>query len=393
MIELNEGKHVSHNLTPDDIEFLKTKHQRHLNIKNNKIKASVYIGTINCPSGEKIIIHPKIPIKNILYLISYTYDLVKFYDKTELKDVTIYKSPIEMYLFVLLNWIEYVYKLGLLKSYNEIIQESHILKGKIMVNSKILTHGTFQSFHEEVTFSSLENRIIKSTLIYVSKKYKITNKTIEVRISRVLKIMQPVAPVKLSRKMFYSVNYNSLNRKYKRIHELCELIYTETFLKDDAGSKGFPSFLVNMQVVFQKFIFKVLENNLPKEKVIYQPRQKLFKSNEKKSKVNLIPDILIYRKLVVDTKYYKGAYGNLKYKMKQNDLFQINAYCDANSTSGLIVYAGDAESKPFKIKGVFNHNSFTISEAIFPINSPIEKFGENILSFIEKIKEHTRNLK
>ena len=118
-------------LVQEDVQFINEKHSSHLRINqllNNKyeIRTNQNVGLIVLPSGLEISIKPKIPILNLLYMVSVVHEVLNFKYPDNIEEIKD-KSLLEIYAIVLLNWNEFLVKKGLYKAYFR--KEEDLLKG------------------------------------------------------------------------------------------------------------------------------------------------------------------------------------------------------------------------------------------------------------------------
>jgi len=163
IIELKEFENISIPLENSDLLFLKKFHYKHLRIKQISkneydIKANSYIGLIELPSKIRIVVKPKIKITNLLYIISFTYDLLKFKNFNK-NDVTNNSSLIDIYIIVFINWLEILIKKGLSKSYQTENERINSIKGKIRITENLIKSEKIFCEFDELTVSTKENQI------------------------------------------------------------------------------------------------------------------------------------------------------------------------------------------------------------------------------------------
>jgi hypothetical protein len=69
-------------LTDSDVAHLVSQHGKHVKLepcgRKWKVRSGSYVGLIRLPSGQEIAVRPKVRVANLLYIISYTHNLVDF---------------------------------------------------------------------------------------------------------------------------------------------------------------------------------------------------------------------------------------------------------------------------------------------------------------------------
>jgi 5-methylcytosine-specific restriction enzyme subunit McrC len=402
MLELseNETRHIS-TLSVCDIEFLKKDHAKHLRIIDETslcIRTSSYVGMIQLPSKNEIRILPKIKVSNLLYMISYTHSLVNFnyYDK---KQITKIKSPLEIYIIIFLNWIELLVKKGLSKSYLSKTVKSSFIKGKLSITKSILSPEIPYCTYDKITNSTIENKILKSMLKLLLFKllnsddlgygFDSRNKVkIKKRLLLYLEAFKKVEDIILHPLLFKDIKYSRNNYYYKDIIELSELIFTNTFISDKSGSKTFTGFLVDMNKVFEKFVFKVLQYNLSANNVSTKSVLSLTGAHADPRVPYEKPDIIIDNELVIDVKYYKEPLTRAN-KYRSEHLQQIKSYMYSNNLNGVLVYpenekSYDSINETFQIP----KSHLKVKIITFRLYPELEEFVKYIDIFIRNIENH-----
>ena len=393
MIDLTEHRtYRSMNLSIEDIEFLKKNHAKHVKIKDEnvlEIETSSYVGFIKLPSGQTLKISPKIPIRNMLYMIAYSYDLKSLsLNYIEKRKTTQINSPIELYIMVLIDWVDVIIRKGIYKKYEQHQEVTSNPRGKILVDESMVLFGKVACQYGCITYQNVENRIIKSTLLFLIKKFNISDNGLRKRIKSILLKLSEIEPIALNKKIFDSVIFNSYNVNYKNTISLCKVLYSGMFLEDTKGDKSFSGFVVNMNVLFEKFILKVLQRLIPEE-IIKPTTHNDWLEPIEGSDNNIIPeirtDIVIKNKLVLEAKYYKSPL-NKSGKLNRENLSQLISYMNAENVNGILVYPQIEESfndQHFKVKGT-THSLKIIS---IPLSYELSKFNEFINQFTKKVKD------
>lgn len=372
-VELSEG----------DASFLFERHSKHLKVDpvNGKwtLRSGSFVGLIKLPSGLEIVIRPKIKITNLLYIVSYTYDVVdlKYLDKRE---VTEDKALLEIYAIVLLNWIELLFKKGLYKTYIDREGGLRRVRGKIVVVRNLYSTARMWCEYDDLSYSTVENRIIKAFLYYMLR-LPLTSMTHQ-RVLSYVRLLSDIEDFELSAELFRTVKYNRLNTHYRIIIELCALIYSNMFLKDESGKRVFSGFMTDMDMVFQRFVLRVLQKHLPGVNVRPSLMSDWATPYQDDRYLPVIrPDILVENQLVLDTKYYNSPL-NDRGKLHSDHVYQILTYMQAYRLNGVLVYP-EPESE-FDLTYLFKGLDFNVRT--FPLNIEVQKMGEAIDEFVGAIK-------
>lgn len=381
MIILTEYESKKLELNWKDVVFLNKYHASHLSVKQLNetditIKASSYVGKIVLPSKKEIIIKPKVKINNLLYMISYTYDLVDF-RYTEKRKQTKSDSLIHIYIIVLLNWIDNLSKKGLYKNYQVFSEELSNIKGKIKLNESLTKRHKLVCEFDDMSFSNEENKIIKATLLFIINQKHI-DREFRQRALIFYRLLQKVPKIKLTERSFKKININKLNYYYKPVIELCELIFNNLRLTDDRDNTLFSGYMVNMYNVFEKFLLKALQKRLKNDKVSTSFKNNWvdFVSDNNLPHIKL--DILIEGKAIIDAKYYKTPFASTGNYISSH-IYQMITYLKAYKLSkGFLVYpAADTE----QIDSLYKIDNITFRIYTIPLNkeiADIEKALDNL---------------
>lgn len=385
-MQISEHANIKTILDLNDIVFLNKYHSKHLKVtqfndREVELSANSYVGKILLPSRGEIYIKPKIKINNLLFIISYTYDLVSF-KYTENKKLTQDDSLIEIYVIVLLNWLENLFKKGLFKSYKDFTEELTNLKGKIRINENLIRNNKLICEFHDISFSNIENQIIKATLFLILSQKEIAKEKRQRALSY-YRMLHDISGIQLTNSSFKKINIHRLNNYYKPILELCELIFKNLRITDDMGNSVFSGFIVNMNSIYEKFLLKALHKRMTKEHV-----SKSIINNWAKSNDNYLPqielDILVKNKAIIDAKYYPTPFTkNGKYK--SDHIYQILTYLKAyKMNKGFLVYpepeTGEVEST-YYIDGMsFNIMSIPLNRDIKDIEKALDKLKDRILN-------------
>jgi len=268
-------------------------------------------------------IYPKFSnIDQLVTLIDYVYDLdleifpeseIQFDGERNLLSETIISSFIQKCKELLRN--------GMIKSYE--FQEDNLpyLRGKLLLRQQIINDSQkkllFACEHNDLNFNNLENQIV---LFCLELSYLTTiNNSRKKEIRRILGNFSDVVDhVEISLEDFKKIDYHQMNQHYKKIHELCKLIISSTQITDiyEQKTRFVNSFFVDMNTVFEKFVFKLFKEFYPlpcKE----QQYHKSWITQKKKKIIPIITDILILNKertktlAVLDTKYKEDILDDL----------------------------------------------------------------------------------
>lgn len=394
MITIFEHEHINTNLlTVNDIVYLNKHHSKHLNIKQFsanevELKANSYVGKIILPSGNEIIIKPKIKIINLLYIISYTFDLINL-NYFEKKQLTENDSLIEIYVVVLLNWIENLFLKGLYKNYETHKNGLSAIKGKICMHDSISNRNKIVCEYDEISFSTIENKIMKATLHHIVSHTQINYSTRQ-RALLFYRLLKEISLIHLTKSSFKNISMHRLNNHYKPIIELCELIFNNLRLDDNVGDTFFSSYIFNMNIVYENFLLKVLQRKLKGETVKKSSKNEWTDYASDNYLPQIQPDIFVKNKAIIDAKYYKTPFTS-KGNYISSHIYQLITYLKAYKIqNGYLIYPepenGQIVDSKYTIDNTnFNLISIPLNKEICDIENAIDRIANEILTIKQLI--------
>lgn len=306
-------------------------------------------------SNFVVAISPKFSnIDNLVALIDYVYDLdLEIFPESETRFEGEKNILSEIIISSFVKKCKKLLREGLVKSYVTHEDNLSFLRGKLLLKQQILNDFEkkiqFACEHDELEYNNLENQIV---LFCLERCYYTT-----INDSRKKEIRQLtsnfsdlVDRIEINKDDFRKLNYHQMNQHYKKIHELCKLIVGSIKITDFYHQKTrfVNSFFVNMNEVFEKFVFKLFNDfyALPSKE---QQRRHAWITEVGKEKFDIIPDILIYDtnkevvQTIIDSKY--------KEELSEGDRFQIAFYIrDYNKKEGYAILPEYPESHRDTIK-------------------------------------------
>ncbi len=292
------------------------------------MKAKSHIGVAQF-SNFTVTITPKFSsIERIVELIDYVYDLdLEIFPESEIKFKDEENLLSEIIISTFVKHVSVLLKRGIVKSYTVHQDNLPYLRGRLIFQQQIVndakTKLEFACEHDEFEYDNIENQIL---LYCLERCYYITiNVERKKEIRRMIGLLEGLVSKKeINLNHFKMINYNQMNQHYKKIHELCKLIVSSIRIADfyEQKSRFVNSFFVDMNKVFEKFVFKLFCEFYPLQSK-EQQRSISWKIEGTDKEYEIIPDIIIYEdkhkiKTIIDTKY--------KDKLLEEDRFQIAFY-------------------------------------------------------------------
>ena len=179
------NKQVNENTYKELVEFAKTDYGQDVfrfHGNGKALQAKNYVGTIQTKSGCTIEILPKIYNKDektdnskeiFLQLLRILYKLPSFKHVENAKFKHEKMPLLEIFISMFLQEIGMIIKKGIKSNYINTEDNLHVLKGKLLINQNLqknyIHKERFYVSYDEYSPNRIENRLIKSTLKYLSK--------------------------------------------------------------------------------------------------------------------------------------------------------------------------------------------------------------------------------
>ncbi|OWZ84111.1 McrC family protein [Natranaerobius trueperi] len=380
--EYSQSPSVQLNL--DHLNLLLTRYKKQLGVRSS-IDGSGYMLTSNSYVGVydlvdfKVIVEPKIDKLNIFKMLTFAYDLVFWYEeKSELNSI---EELFEYLVLVFQRQVDRLIKKGLLADYVLVKERLNYAKGKIGVNSlvekpweKHLIDCNYDSYKVDI----LENQIIKYT-IYFLKKY-VKNAKVRRALVNTNRYLEEVSLKYISVRDIDRVQYTTLNKHYKSIHNFCRLFLELFGVNEKQGEMYFNQFCVDMNQLYEKYIGKLLKNELRKDSVKLQMNSYLDEYDQ----INIKPDIVVSdnqnHALIIDTKYKASK------QIEQNDIYQMAVYMSSFNADGVLLYPSfEIEETEYFIDGR------TLYIKTIDLNK-LDKNSKELVDWIKGVVNHTNKV-
>ncbi len=306
-----------------------------------QFKAYSHIGVAQF-TNFSISITPKFSeIGKLIELIDYVYDLdLEIFPESESKFEGERHMISEIIITTFVKKCQKLIRQGLFKSYNNHEDDLPFLRGKLLVSQQIRNQANtklqFSCKYDEFEYNNLDNQIILYCLrrIYYLTINEKRKKEIRILIQEFSDLVDDIG---ISSDDFAKINYNQMNSHYKKIHELCRLIIGNIQITNFYKQKlrFINSFFIDMNIVFEKFIFKLFAEFYPLH-AKDQESDIAWKTENEGKTIQSITDILIFEKdqntvhTIIDTKY--------KTDLTNADRYQLEHYIhDHKKTEAYVI--------------------------------------------------------
>ena len=296
---------------------------------------------------------PKIPIKNIYYMLCYAWNVLEQSDNIFLGSEK-FDNIYNLFARIYINGTNSLIKRGFNRYYIQENEATSTIKGKINISDSIkgqtFRNGSmicqFDDFSQDIKL----NQIIKTTINILIKSPQLDvdlrNKLLKIRV-----YFSDIKDIRLSKALFSSLRYNRNNYHYRMLINISELIYYGLITNENDNEFLFSDFIRDNQMakLYEKFVLNLykihLDENLYK---VHSPKLKWNLDEEiSEEELSLLPemrtDIVIENKvkntqLIIDTKYYAQTLVSSNWtdieKIRTAHLFQILAYVNNSNFTG-----------------------------------------------------------
>lgn len=319
----------------------------------------------------------KIPILNIYYLLSYSWDYLVEDEEVEVLTEDCH-SVEELLARILTSGTQQLMRRGLDRHYTEHREETAKLRGRFDLTSSFsrqtMHQGRLVCEYDELSHDVLHNQILKTTLRAILSNPNLSSVTRN-KILKQQDIIQSVSEVRITDRLFRRVRLHRNNRHYRLLMNVCELIHQSLLPTEASGNRRFMDFTRDeavMHRLFESFVknfytrhsgFRVTADHL------HWQTEGAFSSLEMVPRMET--DVCLYsneRQIILDCKYYKEALkGRYKPKFNPNHLYQLFAYLENaqyppknwQNVEGILLYPAVHEDFQHRLK----LNSYNITVA------------------------------
>ncbi|MHA1223946.1 MAG: McrC family protein [Candidatus Heimdallarchaeaceae archaeon] len=337
-VSLSEDDRVFLNNIRAKIEVLELRKGLQVTTKN-------WIGVIKL-SSFILEIRPKFDegFEYLPHLINYTNNKYKIHKSKKRfqieKNDNLLELIIKMFIFELQNTL----LKGLKKDYNEKNEDILTIRGRVNFTRQIQQNLNLPlpiaCIYDEYDYNNIENKIILLTLDFLStiRSHCSLNKEIK----NYQQFFQQICSIEDFNKdfsIFYQLRYHRQNLHYQELHNLCRFILFGHGIDNIYvnGNQSVFCFLLDMNYLFEEFIYRLLSDFSNKSIRIYKQKSKdnaiLYKGEKYHS---IRPDILVCDQNnniieLIDVKYKR--YDGYDTKINPADIYQLYFYSKAFVTS------------------------------------------------------------
>ncbi len=335
-IEVGSGKE---RLSEKEIKYLEKtiKKQKlkscYIQWEHNKFRFINYVGLITL-KGVTIEILPKTielekgEARNSLLnmLVKSRYIDVKYSElsHTKLED----ENLLEILTYLFSKKLKKELSRGIYREYINKRDNLSLIKGKIDIKEQIKNISKKRSniacSFDEFSEDNLLNRIFYTMTYQLCKEVK-SLKTID-NLKIIMANYTDINMTRLNSNIINSIKFNRNNIRFKESYILLKKIYESlSSIGEDGKVEGF-SFLFEVNELYESYIGKVVKELDHNAELQDTSKKLLVKKSTNNAVIQLRPDIVIPKMLIIDTKWKIIDKDKNRYGVVINDFYQMYAY-------------------------------------------------------------------
>ena len=360
-IELQEYEQYREDFALDKAQIAALKYPAHVDVTPSTdeegkyiLTPSSYVGALNV--GElAVVIRPKIDVDCVMFLIAYAMDPKNWRRET----VGLASDDVlEAIALAFAHRTRQAIRRGLLQGYRHEEDALYTVRGRIRFDDQISRRFGIplpvEVAFDEYTEDTEKNRLLK-TAIHRLGHSSIRSPTTRRELRRLRPAFESVRLGAYRRGALPEVTYTRLDEHYRPAVELARLIIENSSLELRRGEVAGAALLVDMNKVFEQFLYVALGEALGLPERQWKRGKSLALDED--NQISMYPDLSWWPTGPAENGARPIFVGDAKYKKLETpgfqhaDIYQMLAYCTAaDLPSGLLVYAGKGQTSTHKIR-------------------------------------------
>lgn len=335
------------------------------------VRASSYVGSISI-EGRVVHVVPKIPVSNLLYLLTWSTHRVSF-DHVDAGHAMHHLTAAVAAWYA--RALEQALVLGVDRTYVEETDRLVAIRGRVDWPAHINALGLptpISCRFDEWSIDTRPNRLVVAAALALLRNPTVAPES-AFTLRRLLKLLPGVGPLHSDDLTNPAPMINRLNQHYESSVTLAQLILHGSGHAHGSGTASVSAFMVDMNAVFEDFVFSNLRHRL--RDIWSVTRQEVVPLGTRGGQIPGEPDLLFRDTsgapvLVADSKYKLTSDG----RGHSSDYYQLLAYCTAlGLPRGVLIYCevGHAAA-PAKTVQVRNTNTVLETARVRLSGSPKE---------------------
>ncbi len=341
-IKLRERQSRECRLSSADVAYLLAEHRAHVDVAitgrrgRYRITPTGHVGTLVGP-GCRLIIRPKIPVRNLAYLLDPAGPLPAVDDWVTAARAD---SLLDLLAGRLARLLEERAAAGLHRAFAERSEEGPFLHGRLDLPAQLREQpGRKDRLHcryEDFTSDVPCNQLARATAELVLRS-PLLGESVQDPLRRALQGYAGVTPAILGPELFQAAEPTGLNEGYRPLFELCRLLAEGLSPGEKAGTTPCPAFLLDMERVFENYCISSCVRPLHTGEGVRGKYRAAIQPLHSFGDLGMRPDLVLHQAdvpvLVLDAKWKKEAV--------QQDIYQVLAYGAALGVKqAVLVYPG-----------------------------------------------------
>lgn len=279
-----------------------------------------------------------ISIKNIYHMLCYYWEdrwkgFESFHEWDSIKTID------DLLSSLLVSGIDYLYKRGFHKTYNQRTEELSMIRGKINILESSRPEMKLKKKviceYDDYNTDNLYNRILLSTIISMRKTTE--SKDVRKALSREAILFKDITPIEVNQNSFNLLTYDRNNIGYRMLLKVCELYWSDKISTEEEGKHKFIDFYNDKKLskLFEKFLLNFYLRHFPELKP--KVSEYYWKTSDGSDRPPLmevlktditLTDTKNKRILIIDAKYYSKAIEKTEYAsgIRNWHIAQVYAY-------------------------------------------------------------------
>lgn len=318
---------------------------------------------------------PKVPVQNLFRMLEYAYRL-DFKVLEGLADSASIADLYERLALVLAKRVLDRIRRGLYRSYVPNDEFLPFARGRIDVFEHVRNPArvTLPCHYEEHTADLEENQILLWTMTRILESGMCSDRTLP-HVRQARRALQGFASsTPISAQRCVDRLYNRLNQDYEPLHALCRFFLEHTGPTHQMGDRRMLPILVNMERLFELFVFEWLKTHLPPALSIILQETVTFQMGQQvtiRIDITISDDTTGKTCFVLDTKYKAPD------QPAAVDVEAVVAYAVAKDCRDAVLIYPAPLAHP--ISGYFGSN-IRVRSTVFDLSGDLDSAGRAMLS-------------
>lgn len=356
-----------------------------------------YVGLIELDGGLQIEILPKIETsdEDIKTIFLNMLKSMKDFEGRTFNLSSLKADKMNLYEIFITLYLQEVYRIvkkGLKSSYNTIEENLNVLKGRLNIKEQITTNLThkdkFYVSHDEYTLNRPENRLIKTTLLFLIKETKNNNNK---KLCKQLLTYFETVDVSYNIDADFSIfSFDRTNRDYETLLQWSKVYLKHKSFTTFSGQSKSKALLFQMDKLFESYVAKLMKEEMADTDYEVSTQDRGYYLFDTPEKFKLRPDIVVSKdesNIILDTKW-KNLCNREKdnYGISQADMYQMYAYSKKykNAPEIWLIYPLNKEMKSLKENLSFSSNdNVKVNVFFIDLVSPKDSIEELVNKMLE----------